>query len=70
VFSSLYNHEILSGGTSQRREEHKSVEVVKDVLSMKTKPRRKEAIYTGTRSQATGTRATYLRISEDFDDLL
>jgi hypothetical protein len=48
----------ISGGTSQRREEHKSVEVVKDVLSMKTKPRRKEAIYTGTRSQATGTRAT------------
>ena len=43
-------------GMSQRSEEYTSVEVVKELDSIKTKQRRKEAIYTSTRSQATGTR--------------
>jgi hypothetical protein len=46
----------ISEGISQRSEEYTSVEVVKGLNSIKTKQRRKEAIYTSTRSQATGTR--------------
>src|SRR5712664_2435538 len=49
---------------SQRSEEYTSVEVVKDLHSMKTKQRRKEAIYTGTRSLLGPRGVTYLSPSD------
>ena len=56
IYRSYVGTSYFLEGMSQRSEEYTSVEVVKGLDSIKTKQRRKEAIYTSTRSQATGTR--------------